>query len=322
MLGKLDVRASLYGMLVIPDGRLPERRLLWRDKPVPRYFLPYRGWAALALIAVFWTASLLDLEPLARHSFFPLWLGYILAVDSIVLRRTGSSLLVRSPAAVLVMFIIAVPYWWSFEWINRVTQNWVYVGDHQYPEWLRLAISSWHFSIVIPAVFESAELIGSFGCIRRFARGPRIALGKPQLYGVVLLGLLSLALLLVWPKVFYPLTWVFLFLIIDPINCLRGQPSIAAQVRRGDWRPFIAIALGALLTGWFWEMWNNATVSWVYDVGFFNFAHIFEMPLLGYGGYLPFGLETYALYYFVISLAPVPSSGQLPVVGSGRRARD
>jgi hypothetical protein len=30
--------------------------------------------------------------------------------------------------------------------------------------------------------------------------------------------------------------------------------------------------------------------------------HIFEMPALGYGGYLPFGLELFALYHFVIGL--------------------
>ena len=38
----------------------------------------------------------------------------------------------------------------------------------------------------------------------------------------------------------------------------------------------------------------------------------FEMPLLGYGGYLPFGLEVYAAYHFLTSLvgwAPRDQSG-------------
>jgi hypothetical protein len=30
-----------------------------------------------------------------------------------------------------------------------------------------------------------------------------------------------------------------------------------------------------------------------------DFAYVFEMPLLGYGGYLPFGLEIYAAYHFL-----------------------
>jgi hypothetical protein len=30
--------------------------------------------------------------------------------------------------------------------------------------------------------------------------------------------------------------------------------------------------------------------------------HIFEMPLLGYGGYLPFAMELHALYHLVAGL--------------------
>jgi hypothetical protein len=28
--------------------------------------------------------------------------------------------------------------------------------------------------------------------------------------------------------------------------------------------------------------------------------HVFEMPLLGYGGYLPFALELYAIYHLIV----------------------
>jgi hypothetical protein len=33
-----------------------------------------------------------------------------------------------------------------------------------------------------------------------------------------------------------------------------------------------------------------------------SFLHVFEMPLLGYLGYLPFALELCALYHFVAGL--------------------
>jgi len=33
-----------------------------------------------------------------------------------------------------------------------------------------------------------------------------------------------------------------------------------------------------------------------------NWFHIFEMPLLGYGGYLPFVLELHAIYHLVTGL--------------------
>jgi hypothetical protein len=35
-------------------------------------------------------------------------------------------------------------------------------------------------------------------------------------------------------------------------------------------------------------------------VPYANWFHIFEMPLLGYGGYLPFALELYALYHLIV----------------------
>ena len=52
-------------------------------------FLSFHGCLGLMLIGVAWPASWLQLEPLAEYSFFPLWLGYILAIDALVLRREG-----------------------------------------------------------------------------------------------------------------------------------------------------------------------------------------------------------------------------------------
>jgi hypothetical protein len=50
-------------------------------------------------------------------------------------------------------------------------------------------------------------------------------------------------------------------------------------------------------------MWNFFSFpKWHYQVPYVSFLHIFEMPLLGYGGYLPFGLEVYSLYNLVTGL--------------------
>jgi hypothetical protein len=48
-------------------------------------------------------------------------------------------------------------------------------------------------------------------------------------------------------------------------------------------------------------MWNFfALPRWYYTIPYVGFWKIFEMPLLGYIGYLPFGLELFALYQFVL----------------------
>ena len=50
-------------------------------------------------------------------------------------------------------------------------------------------------------------------------------------------------------------------------------------------------------------MWNSLSYpKWVYVVPWVDYLHVFEMPLLGYGGYLPFALELYALYHLVVGL--------------------
>ena len=43
-------------------------------------------------------------------------------------------------------------------------------------------------------------------------------------------------------------------------------------------------------------MWNvHSLARWQYDIPYVERFRIFEMPLLGYAGYLPFGLECMAV---------------------------
>ena len=58
----------------------------------------------------------------------------------------------------------------------------------------------------------------------------------------------------------------------------------------------IALAIGALICGCFWELWNYYSYpKWIYRTPGAQFWHVFEMPLLGFGGYLPFGWDLFAL---------------------------
>ena len=314
MLNNFDVKASLACLIIIRDDRLPARWIPLREKPLQRYLLPYRGLLGLLLIAIAWPLS----QQISQNLFFPLWLGFILLVDGLVLRRTGTSLAVRSPKIMVVMFIVASPYWWAFEGINEITQNWVYVTSTEEDSGGLVGVieASLSYSTVIPAVFEVSELIGSFGFIKRFARLPSLVLSRPQIILAGVFGLGSLVTMLIWPTYLFPITWLCLFFIFDPINNLAGRPSIISQVKNGDYRTVVAFALGALVCGFFWEMWNrDASVSWEYNIGYLDFARIFQMPLLGYGGYLPFGLETYAMFHFVAGLLGWSSDARVPVSG-------
>ena len=155
----------------------------------------------------------------------------------------------------------------------------------------------------MPAVFGSAELVASFGFLGRLGRGPRIGTDLRTTVGFFAAGWPMLALMLVWPAIFFPFAWICLYFILEPLNVWMGNHSLAEWTRNGDWRPVLALWMGVLLTAFFWEMWNfHSYPKWVYHVPWGNWLHVFEMPLLGYGGYLPFSLELFALYHFVQGL--------------------
>ena len=158
---------------------VPRKRSTTISRKAPLSLLPFHGALGLTLIAVSWPASWLQVIPVGQYSFFPLWLGYILTVDALVLRRTGSSLLTRNLGAFLGMFLVSVPMWWVFEGINYSTQNWHYLGAEGYSKLRYVVVASWHFSIVVPAVFETAELVTSFESTNRFQRGPPMPISRP-----------------------------------------------------------------------------------------------------------------------------------------------
>ena len=259
------------------------------------------GWAGLLLVAVAWPLNWL-LPGLRTHLlFFPLWLGYILVVDALVLRRRGTSLLTRSVGQFVLLFVVSAPAWWLFEVFNWHTRNWRYLGREQFDDLTYFLLASVAFSTVMPAVFGTAELVRSFRWVDRRRPGLRVVPGR-RTYAVLFgTGLLLIALIWRWPDVFYPFVWASVFCLLTPAGAWLGRRTLLEDLGRGDWRPVIALGLGALLCGFFWELWNlYACPKWIYRTPGVQFLHVFEMPLLGYIGYPPFALELYALLHLAV----------------------
>ena len=261
---------------------------------------PERGWFGLILVAVCWLLNWMLPGVRTAYLFFPLWLGYILTVDALVQTRSGNSLWSRSPKNFVLLFVISAPVWWLFELINLRTANWEYLGRDLFSSVQFALLSTISFSTVIPAVFETAALIGSFDWMQRFGSSPRIPATRYIFPGLFLTGVAMLSAMLVWPKIFYPFTWIALVLILEPINYWIGRRCFLDELRDGDWRTVTSLSLGAPVCGLFWEMWNYYSFpKWIYHIPGLAFYHVFEMPLLGYGGYVPFALELYALKNFL-----------------------
>jgi hypothetical protein len=258
---------------------------------------PLYAWAGLFLMGISWFFNW-RLDGLRTHYlFFPLWLGYCLTVDGLVLRRSGTSLLHRSWKRYIGLFVISAPAWWLFELLNLRAQNWFYLGRESFTNLSYSAFSTLSFSTVMPAVFGTAELASTFGFIRRAKPFLRVPTQNRHILAYLLIGIAMLALVLLFPLYFYPLLWASVYFLIEPINVRLGNRSLLDFVKTGDWRPVWSLWLGCLACGFFWEMWNYFSFpKWIYHTPHVQFAHIFEMPLLGYSGYLPFSMELFALY--------------------------
>jgi hypothetical protein len=266
---------------------------------------PRRGWLGIALVLVFWAVNWSFEEPYLRThwAFFPLWLGYCLSVDALVYWRKGSSMISRSPAAYVALFLISAPGWWLFELLNLRTQNWEYRGAEYFTNLEYFLLCSLSFSTVMPAVFGTAELVGTWGWLDRFRRGPRVSPQPIVLALMFVAGWTMLALLLFRPVYFFPFLWASVYLIVEPINAALGNPTLLRFTAKGDWRAAVALAVGCLICGFFWEMWNYYSFpKWIYHVPFVDFARIFEMPLLGYLGYIPFSWELFAMYHLTLGM--------------------
>jgi hypothetical protein len=262
---------------------------------------PAYGWIGMGLTALFWILNWTLSGLRTQWAFFPLWVGYCLTIDALVLKRTGTSLLTRNPSRYVGLFIVSAPAWWLFELTNWHLENWRYAGAEAFSPLQFWFWATLNFTTVIPAVFGSAELMRSL--LLKPVKGPVIRPSKATTTGFFLVGWGMLGLMAAWPRIFFPSVWISLYFILEPINIRLGYRSMAEWTKDGNWTPVVALWLGVLLTAFFWEMWNFLSYpKWVYQVPWGNWYHLFEMPLLGYAGYLPFALELSAMYHLLAGL--------------------
>jgi hypothetical protein len=263
----------------------------------PAGSLPWWGWAGAALGAASWILAwgrFPWMGALQAHTFTPLWAAFILLVNALVCRRTGGCLLLSRTRRFLLLFPVSAAFWWSFEYLNRFVGNWYYPDPPGFGAGEYFLFATLPFATVLPAVLSTRELLLSFprvdGAFREW--GP-LSPPSPRRIGLAAL-LLSCAGLFavgIVPDLVFPMVWVAPPLLLISLAALRGEPHSLSGIAEGDWRSFAASSLAALSCGFFWEMWNYGSLAkWVYAVPYVDALHIFEMPLLGYAGYLPFGV--------------------------------
>ena len=280
--------------LLIP--LLRQRGTIFRKAAGKRPF-PWWGWISILSCVFIWGVSwgrfhfFRQFQP---HTFAPLWVSFIVLLNALSFRKNGNSILTHKTRLFLVLFPISAVFWWFFEYLNRFVQNWYYLGAKYGPlEYFTLASLS--FSTVLPAVASMNELLDNYiefeSCYYRWVKVNVEHLKSLPWAGLIIAGT-GLACIGIFPDYLFPLLWVSPLLIVVCLQIILREPHILKDLAKGDWVKVTSFSLSALACGLFWEMWNYYSYAkWEYSIPFVHRFLVFEMPILGYAGYLPFGLE-------------------------------
>jgi len=223
------------------------------------------------------------------------WWPFILILDSLNYRKGGASLFTRPERDALFMALVSVSVWLVFELFNLRLRNWSY---HELPLvlWLRWLGYFTAFASVVPALVVLAEFFRQRLAERRMP----VPLLKPTplfLHVSTLLGVILFAVTLLWPRLFFPCVWLCFIFLLEPLNFRLGNPSFLSDWERRDGTRFWSWMTAGLTTGFVWEFFNFwAGSHWEYSLPYFEFGRIFQMPVLGYLGFIPFALEVMAIY--------------------------
>lgn len=234
------------------------------------------------------------------------WTGYILFLDGLHKRLAGTSLLSGHIIEFVLLLMISIGSWLIFEAYNILLQNWRYIGlpDNIFLRYLGYA---WSFATISPGIFLTYQVLNDV--IPGSPVPPKAPRMGNVLFGtLVVIGGLCLVIPLLKPSTYMtPLVWMGFALFLDPINHRLGERSILNEFFSGRRRSLGILFLSGLICGLLWEFWNYwAVAKWEYFVPYWGHIKLFEMPVLGFLGFLPFTIECFAIYKFIRKLIPIP----------------
>ncbi|MFB0519222.1 MAG: hypothetical protein ACETWC_08080 [Acidobacteriota bacterium] len=254
------------------------------------------GYIGAGVIAAAEILMLRGVQPVAAFFTPIVWWGYILLVDAIVLRINKKSLIVSRPREFLLLLPLSIGMWLIFELYNLFIRSWHYLN---LPDqlWMRLLGYGFAFATIAPALLETAELISSFGWVKRLSQWPPRNF-TPWLTPLFIIGVVSLVLPFIFPSNYMsPLVWLGFIFLLEPVNYRFAGNSLLKDWEEGNGRRLVSLLLAGFWCGILWEFWNYwAYTKWVYTVPFLPEIKIFEMPILGYFGFPFFTVECFLMY--------------------------
>ncbi len=265
---------------------------------------PIWFYIAILINGLSWIISWAQIKHIHFFIFIFLIGSYIFILDGINYKINKSSLFSRNKTAFLYTWLLSTLFWWYFEIIVMITKNWYYFTIVQYPLIITVPLATIYFSTVITGVIEIYEILNG---LKVFKNPLKLKLPQISVPIVFCIGIISIFLTIWRPNYFFPFLWLSLFFILDPINYWLGNDSISKDVLKGKWGRVFRLGLSSLIFFIFWELWNfKNDPKWIYEVPYVDYFKVFEMPILGYSGYIPFGWEIFTFYSFFSGIFNYP----------------
>jgi len=262
---------------------------------------PNYGWIGVLIIVVAEILLIADIR-VVKIFFTPIaWTGYILFIDALLNRLGGTSYLIHRRKAFAFMLPVSLGGWLIFEAYNLHLRNWMYIN---LPENMAIRLFGyvWAFITIFPGILLTSEVIDSMGIFDSI-RLKKFTISKMTLIFWILVGSLFLIIPIVLPRTLAQylivLVWIGFVPLLDPINAFLGEHSLFVDLREGKIGKLLSLFLAGIICGFLWEFWNYwATTKWIYTLPFLQRPKLFEMPLVGFLGFLPFAVECYVMWVF------------------------
>ncbi|MDP8214296.1 MAG: hypothetical protein RAO92_06970 [Candidatus Euphemobacter frigidus] len=228
------------------------------------------------------------------------WWGYILILDAVIYRIRGKSIIRNNIRLFIYQCVFSVLFWGVFELNNLHLRNWAYVDLPPNP-WETAVGMALSFATIMPGLFYTAELIDISGLFKKI-KLPPLRISPVFAYILILLGMIFLVLPMMLPPTIatylFIMIWLGWIFFLDPVNLYSGTRSILADLTQGEGSRIAALFASGVVCGLLWEFWNFwAGSKWVYTAPFMPEIKIFEMPVVGFLGFLPFAVEYFVVYH-------------------------
>lgn len=258
------------------------------------------AWLAGALVVLALATLAAARKALPFHAWYYHWAWYptLLALASGYALRARRRAL--SPTLAISLLFWSAPLWFLFETINLRVANWYYVLAAE-DRLARILGAFTAFATVLPAIYLVHRWVESLG-IARDCRGPALPLHRHSGW-LVAAGLALLGVALWQPRIFFPLIWGFLTLVLEPWNHRRDpERSLLGDLARGRYDRLLQLLLAGAIVGLLWESFNAlAGTRWIYTVPGLEGSKLFEMPLPGFLGFPVFALDCFVAYQALVN---------------------